>query len=240
MRLHTGAKAMKIHTSFEQNSVEWLSARAGVVTASEADALVSPKWEVRKGKGLETYLAQKVAEKWTGGPISNAMTLDMDFGKILEEEAIPWLAFEYDWKIERPALITDDAKTIGCSPDGWLSHGVGVEIKCPAAQNHVKYLLANAVPDDYAAQIQFSMFVTGAQEWRFVSYRRGFPNLVLPVERDEDAQTAISIALAAFLPRLDAAFARLVELNSGEAPRPNPFREAVLREAEPEIVDYRH
>src|ERR1700742_3572222 len=154
---------MKIHTAFEQNSVEWLSARAGVITASEADALVSPKWEVRKGKGVETYLAQKVAEKWTQGPISNALTLDMDFGKILEAEAIPWLSFEFGWQIERPALITSDDNSIGCSPDGWLPEGVGLEVKCPTAQNHVKYLLANELADDYAAQVQFSMFVSGAK-----------------------------------------------------------------------------
>lgn len=233
---------MKVHTSFEQNSVEWLAARAGVITASESDALVSPKWEIRKGKGLDTYLAQKLAEKWTGGPISNAMTLDMDLGKIQEDEAIPWLAFEFGWKIERPALITNDDGSIGCSPDGWLGDEGGIEIKCPAAQNHVKYLLAGVVPDDYVAQVQFSMFVTGAKQWKFVSYRRGFPNLVLNVPRDEGAQTAIATALDAFLPRLEVAYARLIELNDGVAPQANPFREAVIREAEPlaPILDYRH
>jgi hypothetical protein len=223
---------MKIHTSFEQNSVEWLAARAGVVTASEADALISPKFEVRKGKGLDTYVAQKLAEKWTGGPISNAMTLDMDLGKIQEEEAIPALVFDYGWKIERPALITDDKAQIGCSPDGWLSDGVGLEVKCPAAQNHVKYLLGNVVPDDYVAQVQFSMFVTGAKQWKFVSYRRNFPTLVLTVDRDQEAQDAIKTALDAFLPRLDAAFERLVALNGGERPKANAFRETVMAEAE--------
>lgn len=229
---------MKIHTAFDQNSVEWLSARAGVVTASEADALITPKFKVREGIGLNTYLAQKLAEKWTGGPISNAMSLDMDLGKIQEEEALPWLAFEFGWKIERPALITDDKAQIGCSPDGWMTGDAGIEIKCPAAQNHVKYLLANAVPDDYVAQVQFSMFVTGMKEWKFVSYRRGFPNLVLTVQRDEAAQKAIAEALGAFLPRLDAAFARMIELNGGVTPQANPFREAVIQEAE--IFDYRH
>lgn len=223
---------MKIHTAFEQNSVEWLSARAGVVTASEADALITPKFKVREGIGLNTYLAQKVAEKWTGGPISNAMTLDMDFGKILESEAIPWLEFERDWKIEHPALITSDNGTIGCSPDGWLAGGIGLEVKCPSPQNHVKYLLANAVPDDYLAQIQFSMFVTGAHFWHFVSYRRGFPNLIIEVEVVPAAQDAIKTALDAFLPRLDAAIEQLTALNGGERPKPNPFREAVINQTD--------
>lgn len=221
---------MKTYTAFEQNSVEWLSARAGVVTASESDALVSPRWEARKGKGIDTYLAQKVAEKWTGGPISNAMSLDMDLGKIQEDEALPWLSFEFGWLIDRPALITNDEVTIGCSPDGWAKGGTGIEVKCPAAQNHVKYLLANSIPDDYVAQVQFSMFVTGMSHWMFVSYRRGFPNLVLRIERDEEAQKAIKTALDAFLPRLEAAITKLTALNGGERPKPNAFRESIINQ----------
>lgn len=221
---------MKLHTSFQQNSVEWLSARAGVVTASEADALITPKFKVREGIGLNTYLAQKVAERWTGGPISNAMTLDMDMGKILEGEAIPWLAFETGWNIKHPALVTNDEDTIGCSPDGMIEGNVGIEVKCASAQNHVKYVLANAIPDDYVAQVQFSMYVTGAKQWHFVSYRRGFPNLVLTIARDEAAQDAIKTALDAFLPRLEAAIARLTALNGGERPKPNAFRESVLNQ----------
>lgn len=227
---------MKIHTSFEQNSVEWLSARAGVVTASESDSLITPKFKVRDGIGVNTYLAQKVAEKWTGGPISNALTLDMDFGKILEAEAIPWLAFEFGWKIERPALITSDDWKIGCSPDGMLSENIGIEVKCPSAQNHVKYLLSQQIPEDYVAQVQFSMYVTGARVWHFVSYRRGFPNLVLTINRDEVAQKAISDALDAFLPRLDAAMAQLTNLNGGQRPKPNPFREAVINQESEEYA----
>lgn len=231
---------MKIYTSFSQNSVEWLSARAGVITASEADNLVTPKWKVKEGIGLNTYVAQKLAEKWTGGPISNAMTIDMELGKIQEDEALPFLSFEYGWQIERPALITDDKATIGCSPDGWVKGGSGIEVKCPSAQNHVKYLLGAVVPDDYLAQVQFSMYVTGATYWAFVSYRRGFPTLVLRVERDEEAQSAISTALAAFQVRFQSGWAKLITLNGGEFPKPNTFRESVLREALPEILDFKH
>ena len=40
---------MKIHNEFSQNSVEWLLARAGVVTASEMDNLITPKGEPSAG-----------------------------------------------------------------------------------------------------------------------------------------------------------------------------------------------
>ena len=38
-----------------QGSVEWHAARMGVVTASEADCLVTPKWKVKEGAGPGTY-----------------------------------------------------------------------------------------------------------------------------------------------------------------------------------------
>ena len=53
----------------QQNSLEWLVARSGLPTASEFDNLISPKFEPRKGQMPESYLAQKLAERWIGGPL---------------------------------------------------------------------------------------------------------------------------------------------------------------------------
>ncbi len=217
---------MKIHSNFTQNSLEWLQARAGVITASEADNLVTPKWKVRDGKMVDSYLAQKLAEKWTGSPVAGFMTLDMEAGRILEEEAIPWIEFELGATVARPALITDRDGAIGCSPDGMIGD-IGLEIKCPGAPNHVKYLLAGELPEDYFAQVQFSMLVTGCKQWRFLSYNRRFPKLILTIDRDEKAMEAISEAVDGFIQRLDEGYKFLVEKNGGEpkryaAPLPQP------------------
>lgn len=219
---------MKI-VDVEQGSVEWLSARAGVVTASEIDALVSPTFKVRDSKGVDTYLAQKVSERWTGGPIANFQTLDMEFGKILEEEAIPYYSFEHNVEVQRVGLITDDAGQIGCSPDGLIGDDGGLEIKCPQIQTHVKYLLADCVPPEYVAQLQFSLYVTGRKYWRFMSYNRRMPALVLTVEPDPKAQAAFASVIPDFLGKLDAAWKRLCELNGG-APAPNVFRQEVMQQ----------
>jgi exodeoxyribonuclease (lambda-induced) len=210
---------MKTLTGFKQNSLEWLQARAGVVTASEADNLITPKFKVRDGKMIDTYLAQKLAERWTGSPVAGYMSIAMDEGRILEEEAVPWVEFELNAAVERPAFIISDCGRFGCSPDGMIGD-MGLEIKCPQSPNHVKYLLSGTIPDDYIPQVQFSMYVTGSAQWRFLSYSRRFPKLNIIVERDEAAMAAIGDALASFIPRLDAAYARLVELNGGEPKRP--------------------
>lgn len=214
----------------QQNSLQWLVARAGLVTASEIDALVSPTFEVRKGLGVNTYLAQKVAEKWLSGPIPGHMDLTMELGHILENEAIPAYEFDYNQKIQKVGLITDDASRYGCSPDGLIGEDGGIEIKCPEPKAHVKYLLENKLPVDYMTQVHFSLYVTGRKWWRFMSYRRGFPTLLLTIERDEKIAEVFKTALNAFLPKLENEFERLVEMNSGERPKPNAFRESIINQ----------
>lgn len=206
---------MKIHREFGQRSLEWMQARAGKPTASEFDALLTPKFEVRKGQMPQTYLAKKVAEAWLGGPLAGFNTFDMDQGNILEEEALPWYELEFGAKVDRVGLCTTDDERVACSPDGLLGDSCGLEVKCPEVHTHVGYLLAGVLPPDYAAQVHGSMFVTGMSEWKFLSYCRRFPPLLLTVERDEAIQQSIADALGAFLERFDAAMKRLTEINGG-------------------------
>jgi len=213
---------LKIHTDFEQGSALWLYFRAGIPTASEFHHLVTPKkFEVRTGKEMDNYVARKLAEKW-GGPIMGFQGGVMDQGHILEDEAIPWYEFEFDQKVRRVGFVTSDDEKIGCSPDGLLEIG-GIEIKCPQPEQHVKYLLAGKVPDDYVMQVQGSMHICQCEVWRFVSYRRGFPKLVLNVQRDPAIQEALTDALDLFRMKFDEGWAYLCELNGGPPPpRPKP------------------
>lgn len=208
---------MKIH-EVDQGSLEWMQLRAGIPTASELDALLTPKWKIKTGAGPQTYLEKKLAEWWQGGPLPGfSGAFDMEQGQILETEARPWYALTYNVDIQRVGFITTDDGTAGCSPDG-LINGSGLEIKCPQAHTHVGYLLAGVLPDEYAAQVHGSLFVTGLPAWRFVSYRRGFPPLVLEVERDEEICETISNALALFQEQLEEGKGRMIEIN-GEPPR---------------------
>jgi hypothetical protein len=211
---------MKIHRDIDQNSLDWLVLRSGKITASEADNIISPTFKRRTGEMVESYLAAKAAEIWLGGPLPGFASIDCELGHILENEAIPFLRFERDMPIERVGFIEGNYPSIGCSPDGVVFKAAemidyGVEIKCPGAKNHVRYLLGKEVPADYRVQVAFSMYVTGADRWFFVSYHRHFPALVIEVQRDAAQITEIYFALEAFLPRLEEAVKRIEELNGG-------------------------
>lgn len=203
-----------------QQTVEWMQARAGIPTASEFDNLVSPTGEVREGRMPQTYMHQKLAEWWCGGPIASLNVFDMEQGKVLEEEAIPWYELEYGEPIQRVGLITTDDSLVGCSPDGLLGDNSGIEIKCPAIHTHIGYLMAGVLPPEYRHQVQGCLYVTGRESWKFVSYRRRLPALVLTVKPEEKYQMAIAEALERFIAAFDKAKDKLIAINGGPPKRP--------------------
>jgi hypothetical protein len=227
---------MKIHAEFQQKNggdptVEWLLARCGVVTASEFSSLVTPLGKVSEGKGVFTYLCEKLAERWIGGPLPSFYASACEQGSILEEEAIPFAALDYNLDIQQVGFVAMDGARVGCSPDGLIGfNGLskdqptdyhltgsesGIEIKCPNLETHIKYLLKNELPADYVAQVQGSMFVTGCATWHFLSYRRKLPALHLVIGRDEKYHAALAEALESFNDQLDEAMEKLVKINGG-------------------------
>lgn len=205
---------MKVH-EVEQGSVDWMLLRSGIPTASEFDRLLTPEFKIRTGQMPASYLAEKIAEGWQGGPLASFNTFDMDMGNILEDEAVPTYNLLHTPRMQRVGFITTDDGRIGCSPDGLLGDDGGIEIKCPRVETHTRYLLDGTLPKDYAAQVHGSMFVTGRPYWRFMSYRRHFPTLLLSIDRDEKIQAAIGEALGLFLEAFDKAMKRMVEINGG-------------------------
>lgn len=203
---------MKIHDC-EQGSVEWFKIRAGKVTASEIDALISPEFEIRKGKGVQTYAYQKAGEafhamKCPNSPVvSGYSSFAMEQGRELEDEARRIVAFENEaagfGRLRDAGFCEHDDGRCGCSPDALIGDDGGLELKCPEITNHTRYFYEKILPKEYAAQVHMSLYVTGRPWWRFVSYRRKFPRFTLTVHRDETICATIAEALAGFYAKYD-------------------------------------
>lgn len=200
----------------KQGSEEWKAARLGVVTASEIDALITPLWKVRTGEGPETYRCMKLCEKLLGYSPEDAGTFAMDQGSLVETLARPWYSFQYNVEVQTVGFCVSDDGKIGCSPDGLIGDDCGLEIKCPQPPRHLKYLMAGEIPPEYRAQVHFSMYVTGRPKWKFLSYSRQFPALVVNVERDPKIDAAIKCALDVFFESFDATYAKLKAMKDAE------------------------
>lgn len=200
---------------------EWAKLHIGLVSAGEAGSLLTPKLKEKEGKAVHTYLCEKTAEVFRGKPLCDlspaaAGSWQMNQGVLLEDEAIPRLEFEYGWEITRGLFCTTDDGLAGCTPDGMVGREFGVEIKCPEPHTHVAYLLSGELPDQYAPQVAFSLYVTGLPSWNFVSFRKGFPTLMVTVERDEEIMARIDTIVKRFHGELKAAVEQLKNLSNAK------------------------
>ncbi len=216
---------MKIH-DIPQGHIDWFKLRMGIPTASELGNLLTPEFELRKGEMPKSYVYTKVAEAYSGKPLISTGSWNTEQGEILETEARPWFELEYEKKVRQVGFITSDDGRIGCSPDGLIASGAGggymwhdgtsydtgIEIKSPAAHTHVKYLVNGVLPKEYVAQVFGSMYVTGFKRWVFVSYRRGFPALVLEIPASDLINKAIAKAVDSFHSEFDRAMERISDI----------------------------
>jgi hypothetical protein len=105
-----------------------------------------------------------------------------------------------------------------------------VELKCPAAKTHVRYLLDNAaLVADYRIQVQFGLWLTGWPSWSLVSYCPSLP----PVCLDLGPEAEVHAALTAEVPKVIAAraeaLARIEGMRGeGELPADPDARDAAI------------
>ncbi len=195
----------------EQTSPEWEQARLGIPTASEFSKIVSPTGKastqatVYMNKLLAEWLSGKAQEHYTNG--------NMDHGHEVEDEARDYLEFQTDLEIKKVGFVyMDERRLVGISPDGLIEPTAGCEIKCPMGSTQIKYLLANKHPTEYVPQVQGSLWVTGREHWKFISYHKDLPPLILHVERDEKYIKTLSTMVNNFIGKMLEKREKLIEM----------------------------
>lgn len=198
----------------EQGSEEWFKARLGIPTASNFDQIVTTQGKAStQSKG---YMLKLIAETLTGQATGMQKTEWMERGNELEAEARKLFEFENDVEVEQVGIVyKDNRKQSACSPDGLVFKNdfpvVGVEIKCPAPHTHVGYLLDNKLPTKYIMQVQGSMWVTGLDEWVFMSYHPDIAPLIITVKRDESIMESLDKYIPKFVSDMEIAEEHLFE-----------------------------
>ncbi len=151
----------------EQRSPEWFQARKGRITASLVGAILglnpymtradAMRLMVREALGAEREFTGNVATQW-GENNEHGALIDFRFKTGLDVEKVGFCFYE-DWA--------------GASPDGLIGETSGIEVKCPyslrTAHCPVPFKSLAEQPH-YEAQVQFTMFVTGRDEWHFFQW----------------------------------------------------------------------
>jgi hypothetical protein len=169
--------------------------QSGWISASNAKKVMTTgrKKDEQYGDTFFSYARQLAAAR-IGYDITKDISSLSSVEWGLENE---WLAVEtycerYLSDVKYPVEFQphpDHADSVGCTPDAFVGLDGLIEVKCPDSNNHLDNVLDNKQLDDYFAQIQFQLWVTGRKWCDWVSFDSRAPEPiklhVVRVERDE-------------------------------------------------------
>jgi len=183
-------------SNFPQGSSEWLRARAGKITASNAWKIID-----RTAKGLPTadhtnFKFSLVTERLTGEPTPTFVNDAMRHGTNTEPEARAFFSELFDVTVEEVGFITHpEFDFMGCSPDGIIAGDTLLEIKCLTTKNHLEMLLSKSPLKDHVLQCQYQMMITGTSLAHLIYYDPRLPlelqSKIFSLEADPEVQTLL-------------------------------------------------
>jgi hypothetical protein len=197
-------------------SDEWRGKRFGIPTASQMGRIITPAGKPSSQAPLyeAELIGERIFKRPMGRDISNIPAVR--HGIETEAEAADTLQGILGVELEPGGFFTDDAGRYGCSPDRIIRHGNQqelVEIKCPTIPYHIRNLLFGP-GDDYKAQVQCQLLVTGYDAVHFFSYEAACPPMHLRVERDEAFIRALWKILEDFCERLEVDHKRVLAMGA--------------------------
>jgi len=167
----------------EQGTDEWHALRLGVLTASVAKDIITPKLKIAANQTVRSLIDKLAAERITGRPSPHFETYDMARGHT--EEIIARDIYSQQIRnVDQCGFIKDGC--LGFSPDGLVGENGFIEIKSRQAKFQVNTVVQDCVPVEYMAQIQFGFIVSGREWCDFVQYSNGMPLFVKRVLPDQE------------------------------------------------------
>jgi hypothetical protein len=181
----------------EQNSTEWLRARAGLATAS-AFKDVMAKGE---GKTRRTYMLKLAGEIISGEPAESYSNVHTERGHAMEDDARNFYSLIRDVEPERVGFIVNGRK--GCSPDSLIGDKGMLEVKTKLPHLLIEALLKDEFPPEHKAQCQGALWVA-EREWIDIAiYWPNMPLFVKRATRDEKYIANLSVEVDRFNADLD-------------------------------------
>lgn len=181
---------MKFH-NVDQNTEDWMALRLGKFTASTfSDLMQSPSTI-----GYQKAINRVVYERATGEQPESFSNDYMDRGHELE----PMAKDTYEMLTFNTVLnggFFEFNEWVGASPDGVIGTDGIVEIKSPAFNTMIDYIIKNELPKTYYWQVHGQLWVTGRKWCDFMAYHPKLKPVVIRVERDETAIKTIEETLA--------------------------------------------
>ncbi|MGL4662054.1 MAG: YqaJ viral recombinase family protein, partial [Culicoidibacterales bacterium] len=129
---------MIVHQSIEQGSPEWHALRYGKIGGSSLKHLMSNDGKPVRNNAIYSEILAAQFEPFVYE--EGFKSKEMERGNMLEPLAR--LAYEDTFGVEVLQIgFAEYSDYAGVSPDGLIGSSEALEIKCPSANTHVKYML---------------------------------------------------------------------------------------------------
>lgn len=176
---------MTIYENITQGSEEWRAIRAGRVGGTSCAALlVDGKSSSGLGTGAQSLVYRKAAEYIASPEEGGFISAAMERGTALEPVARRRYENEYFCSVRQVGYISE-GEYLGVSPDGLIGEDGGLEIKCPGAEEFLRFFDTREMENKYYIQVQWSLYISRRKWWDFAYYHPEFSPVDLIVERFE-------------------------------------------------------
>lgn len=176
---------MIIHTDIVQGAVSWKELRAGRVGGTSCAALLTNgKGSNGLGVGAQSLIYRKAAEYITGPEEDSYTSPAMQRGTELEPIARHRYEEETFTTVTEVGYISA-GEYLGVSPDGLIGEDGGLEIKCPGAEEFLRFFDTREMDKKYYIQVQWNLYISRRKWWDFAYFHPEFAPIDLIVERFE-------------------------------------------------------
>lgn len=180
--------------NFEQQTEEWFKTKSvHPLSGSEATAIGN------QGKGLETLVWSKLAEKYSSNQEEGYTNKDLERGNELEPIARSIYALKTGKKATQTGFVTNSGyEYAGVSPDGLIDEDGLVEIKCFEDKKHFRMIVEGLeVDSSHEWQMQMQMLITERKWCDYVVYNPNYPTslLIQRVLPDHEKQEKLKAGL---------------------------------------------
>lgn len=166
-----------------QGTPEWFELRLKYpLTASNAQAIGN------NGKGLETLVWEKLAERYSSQDKEKYTNKDLERGVELEPLAREMYELQTGNKVDEVGFVINEkiSKVGGASPDGFIVAQNGlVEIKCFEDKKHFKMIVEKnqtgtfKIDPEYEWQMQMQLLFTETDFVDFIAYNPNYKENLL-------------------------------------------------------------
>ena len=150
----------------EQRSPEWFAQRVGRVTGSIVGAILGCSPYMTRADAMRSMVRAQL-----GAPSEFSGNIATEYGTINEQNALIEFQMETGLKVEASPFVPFE-DWLGASPDGFVSDGGLLEIKCPFGKRRDEVPIFKAPHEQphYVDQMQVQMHVTGTKHCHFFQW----------------------------------------------------------------------